>query len=168
MSGPARRRSGTGNCLYTGGVACEDETAELLRRAGHKLTPQRMMIVRALRHAGGHISAARLAEEVHAEYPFVDLSTVYRTLDVLKRLRLVTQTDMGAGDVLFEWAPEAPHHHLICTRCNCVAELDHRYFEAFGRAVREDTGFEPDLDHFAVFGVCGGCRAREAVDADEA
>ena len=80
-------------------MSCEDETADLLRRAGHKMTPQRLLIVRALRHAEGHVSAAQIAEQVREDYPFVDVSTVYRTLDVLKRMRLATSTDMGAGDV---------------------------------------------------------------------
>ncbi|MEX2081362.1 MAG: transcriptional repressor, partial [Dehalococcoidia bacterium] len=67
-------------------MSCDSETAEILRQAGHKLTPQRMLIVRALRHAGGHMSAPQLADAVKADYPAVDVSTVYRTLDVLKRM----------------------------------------------------------------------------------
>ncbi|MGE5595955.1 MAG: Fur family transcriptional regulator, partial [Hyphomicrobiales bacterium] len=72
-------------------MSCEDETADILRRAGHKMTPQRLLILRALRHAEGHISAAQITEQIREAYPFVDISTVYRTLDVLKRMKLVTQ-----------------------------------------------------------------------------
>src|SRR6185312_5968215 len=125
-------------------MSCEDETAELLRRAGHKMTPQRLMIVRALRHADGHMSAAQIAEQVREDYPFVDVSTVYRTLDVLKRMRLATSTDMGSGDVVFEWAPEQPHHHLICTSCGDVAELGHGYLEGLETQISADFGFAPD------------------------
>ena len=147
-------------------MSCEDETAELLRRAGHKMTPQRLMIVRALRHAEGHISAAQLTEQVHEIYPFVDVSTVYRTLDVLKRMRLATSTDMGSGDVLFEWTPEQPHHHLLCTSCGDVAELDHGYLARFEQRLSVDFGFAPDLHHFAIFGLCRECRLLESADAD--
>ena len=142
-------------------MSCEEQTAELLRRAGHKLTPQRMMIVRALRHGEGHLSAAQLAEQVRAVYPFVDVSTVYRTLDVLKRLRLATETDMGSGDAVFEWAPEQPHHHLICTACEDIAELDHSYLDELAARVERDFGFAPDLHHFAIFGLCSECKADE-------
>ena len=45
-------------------MTCEDDTAELLRRAGHKMTPQRLLIVRSLRHAGGHLTAAQITEQV--------------------------------------------------------------------------------------------------------
>jgi Fur family ferric uptake transcriptional regulator len=146
-------------------MSCEDDTAELLRRAGHKMTPQRLLIVRALRHADGHVTAAQLAEQVRESYPFVDVSTVYRTLDVLKRMRLVTATDMGSGDAVFEWAPEQPHHHMICTSCGYVAELDHDYLEGLEQHLHRDFGFAPDLHHFAIFGLCRECQLTETADA---
>ncbi|OAI39542.1 hypothetical protein AYO38_01500 [bacterium SCGC AG-212-C10] len=149
-------------------MTCEDSTMDLLRRSGYKMTPQRLMIVRALRHTQGHVTAAQLAEQVHATYPFVDVSTVYRTLDVLKRMRLATATDMGSGDVLFEWTPEQPHHHLICSNCHDVSELDHSYFVDFGERIQGELGFLPDLHHFAVFGLCRACQVTEDADDDEA
>ena len=139
-------------------MATEDDAAEILRRAGHKVTPQRMLIVRALRDAAGHVSANQIADEVRAVYPFVDVSTVYRTLDVLKRLRLATATDMGGGDVMFEWAPETPHHHLICSSCGHVAEMDHDYFDGLAGCIERDYGFAADLHHFAIFGLCRECQ----------
>lgn len=149
-------------------MSCEEETAEALRRAGHKLTPQRLMIVRILRHSDGHISAAQIADQVRGLYPFVDVSTVYRTLDVLKRMRLATSTDMGAGEVVFEWAPEEPHHHLICSSCGHVEEIEHRYLDGLEYKVRTDFGFEPDMHHFAIFGLCRECQMAEGADGDSA
>ncbi len=139
-------------------MSCEDDTADLLRRAGHKMTPQRLLIVRALRHADGHVSATQIADQVKIAYPFVDVSTVYRTLDVLKRMRLATVTDMGSGDAVFEWTPEEPHHHLICSSCGAVLELDHDYFGGLEDRLLRDHGFLPDLHHFAIFGLCADCR----------
>ena len=147
-------------------MTCEVETAALLRRAGHKLTPQRLLIVRTLRHAGGHCTAAQITDRVREEYPFVDVSTVYRTLDVLKRMRLVTSTDMGSGDSVFEWAPEQPHHHLVCSACGYVSELDHHYLDTLAGQIESDFRFVPDLHHFAIFGLCRTCALKEAADAD--
>jgi len=130
------------------------------------MTPQRLMIIRVLRHSGGHISAAQIAEQVRRAYPFVDVSTVYRTLDVLKRMRLATSTDMGGGDVLFEWAPEEPHHHLVCSRCGGVVEVSHDYVAALEQALMDDLGFAADMHHFAIFGLCRGCRLAEGADAN--
>jgi len=83
---------------------------------------------------------------------------VYRTLASLKDLRLVTETDMGTGDLSYEWAGATPHHHLICQRCGGVTQLDHHYMTGLGDAVRGTYGFEANLDHFAIFGVCRECQ----------
>jgi len=145
-------------------MSCEAETADILRRAGHRMTPQRLMIVRALRHAPGHMTAAQIAELVHRSDPAVDVSTVYRTLDVLRRMRLATATDVGQGDVVFEWAPDHPHHHLVCTSCEQIEQVDHSYFEELERRVRDERGFLPNFDHFAIFGLCRDCALEEDLD----
>lgn len=140
-------------------MSCETETVQVLRESGHKATPQRLMILSALRHADGHLSAGEIYEQVQREYPYVDISTVYRTLTVLKELRLVSETDMGLGDAVYEWARQrARHHHLICRTCGAVASLDHKYLEDLGTEIMAESGFRPDIDHFAIFGVCAACQ----------
>src|SRR6266540_7101273 len=122
-----------------------------------KLTPQRLMVLTALRHARGHVSAGAVYDQVRAAYPYVDISTIYRTLNALKQMRLVTETDMGSGDLAYEWAREQPHHHLICTSCGAISQLDHAYLERLGAELQRDLGFAADLDHFAIFGRCAAC-----------
>jgi Fur family ferric uptake transcriptional regulator len=139
-------------------MSCDQDSATVLRRAEMKVTPQRLMVLTALRHAEGHMTAASIYEQVRAAYPYVDISTVYRTLATLKSMRLVTETDMGTGDLAYEWVREQPHHHLICSRCGSVTELDHRYLERLGLELDRDVGFAADLDHFAIFGRCAACR----------
>lgn len=138
-------------------MSCEQESATVLRRVEMKLTPQRLMVLTALRHASGHLSAADVFEQVRTAYPYVDISTVYRTLNALKQMRLVTETDMGAGDLAYEWARER-HHHLICSGCDSVTELDHLYLQRLGADLLATHGFAADLDHFAIFGRCAACR----------
>lgn len=139
-------------------MGCEAKTVDLLRESGHKMTPQRMMILSSLRHASGHLTAAEIFERVKAEYPYVDISTVYRTLTVLKDLHLISETDMGVGDATYEWVAAERHHHLICRQCNGVTQLDHRYLAEVGAGIAEDLGFRADLDHFAIFGLCRSCQ----------
>ena len=147
----------------------DEEIATVLRKAGHKVTPQRLMIIRALREAGGHVSAAQIAEGVRELYPVVDLSTVYRTLDVLKRMRIATAIDLGTGDSLYEWAEPEPHHHLVCTQCEGTQELEHAYLAELESKLIHDLGFQPNLDHFAIFGTCSDCHAaNRRADANEA
>jgi Fur family ferric uptake transcriptional regulator len=138
-------------------MSCESETVDALRGSGHKMTPQRMMILTSLRHAPGHLTAGDIYDRVKAAYPFVDISTVYRTLSVLKDMRLISETHMGSGDAAFEWVATERHHHLICRACNHVTQLDHHYLEDLGRKLNRDLGFRADIDHFAIFGLCAEC-----------
>lgn len=142
-------------------MSCDDDIVAVLRRAGQKVTPQRLMVLTALRHQDGHATAGEIFAQVRAAYPYVDISTVYRTLASLKELRLVTETDMGAGDLHYEWAGDRPHHHLICLQCRGVEDLEHHYLVELGEAIAAGHGFEANLDHFAIFGVCRVCRARD-------
>ena len=142
-------------------MSCETETVQVLREAGQKTTPQRLMILSALRHADGHLTANDIYDRVRLDYPYVDISTVYRTLGVLKELRLVSETNMGTGDTTYEWVRhQRRHHHLICRECGAVASLDHTYLEDLGAEIMAESGFKPDIDHFAIFGLCAGCQQR--------
>jgi len=141
-------------------MSCEAETVTALRGSGHKMTPQRLMILSSLRHAQGHMTAAEIFDRVRAAYPYVDISTVYRTLAVLKDMRLISETHMGGGDAAFEWVAPERHHHLICRRCDQVTQLDHHYLESVGEQIARDLGFRADLDHFAIFGICADCATR--------
>jgi Fur family ferric uptake transcriptional regulator len=119
------------------------------------------MILSALRHTDGHLSAGEIFDQVRLDYPYVDISTVYRTLSVLKELRLVSETDMGTGDTSYEWVrQQGRHHHLICRQCDSVASLDHRFFEDLGAEIMAESGFRPDIEHFAIFGVCATCQEK--------
>jgi Fur family ferric uptake transcriptional regulator len=88
----------------------------------------------------------------------VDLSTVYRTLERLRDLRILSQTDLGRGCVEYEVVTDQPHHHLVCQGCGKVIDLDHTYLETSAEAIRQEFGFEPIFDHFAIFGWCRECK----------
>ena len=136
----------------------EDETRQVLRESGHRLTPQRLLILAALRRTGGHTTAAQILERVKESYPYIDVSTVYRTLGVLKSMRLVSETDIGGGEYLYEWLDQKRHHHMICRECDSLSLLDHRFLENLGAEILDDYGFQADIDHFAISGVCRDCR----------
>ena len=142
-------------------MSCETETVQVLRGTGHKATPQRLMILSTLRHADGHLTANEIYDQVRIEYPYVDISTVYRTLNVIKELRFVSETKMGGGDTTYEWlGQQTRHHHLICRSCDSVLSLDHSHLEDLGAEILDESGFRPDLDHFAIFGLCAECHER--------
>lgn len=138
-------------------MSCEIDTAKTLKESGHRPTPQRLMILGALRHAGGHVTATEILEKVRTSYPYVVISTVYRTLTVLKEMRLVTETDLGGGESQYEWAGGDGHHHLVCRGCGKVILLDDRLMKPLGKGIMASHGFRADLGHFAVFGTCADC-----------
>ena len=147
-------------------MSCETETVQVLRRAGHKLTPQRLSIVAALRHTSGHLTALEVHRQVRVEHPYVDLSTVYRTLAVLRELGLVSETAMAGGDHFYEWLQANDHHHhLLCRRCGGTELLDHHHLENLGAEVLDDHGFRLDLNHIALSGLCHDCLAAEPAES---
>jgi Fur family ferric uptake transcriptional regulator len=141
-------------------VSCETDTATILRASGQKVTPQRMLILGCVRHASGHITAPQIIREVRLAYPHIDASTVYRTLASTKDLGLISETRLGSGDSLFEWIGEDRHHHLICRVCGSITSLEEHHFDTFGETLKSETGFEADLDHLAIFGLCKNCAAK--------
>jgi len=141
-------------------MSCETETAVVLRDAGQKITPQRMLILSILRHAAEHVTAPEILDAVRRSYPYVDASTVYRTLGSAAQLGLVSETDMGAGDTQFEWIGKDRHHHVICRSCGGVNSLDNSYLDGLATALYDELGFQADLGHFAIFGLCRDCRTK--------
>ncbi len=138
-------------------MATDDTTMQALKESGLRLTPQRLMVLTAVRQAKGHMSAAEILDEVKESYPYIDASTVYRTLGVLKEMRLISETDMGGGESRYEWIEQDRHHHLICRNCDRVILLDHKFLENLGTEILDDYGFKADIDHFAIFGLCSDC-----------
>ncbi len=140
-------------------MSCETETATALRGAGQKITPQRMLILSALRHHEHHVTAADVLDEVRRSYPYVDISTVYRTLNSATELRLVNELTRAGADTEYEWVGSDHHHHLICRSCGSETELDSDYLDSLGASLLDEHGFAADLDHFAITGICRECRA---------
>ncbi len=117
--------------------------------------------MQALCELDGHASTDQIYRRVTLQRRDVDLSTVYRTMEMLRDLRIVSEIDMGRGCAEYEIVAERPHHHLVCQGCGQELELDHVYLATMGQAIHQDTGFKPILDHFAIFGLCPACQEAE-------
>ncbi|MFH1663031.1 MAG: Fur family transcriptional regulator [Chloroflexota bacterium] len=129
-----------------------------LSKKGYRLTPQRMMILEAVEAADDHISADEIYTRVCERYPHLNISTVYRTLELLKELGLATETDMGDGRVRYHSIRKGHHHHLVCQNCGCIIDLDEAALSPLKDALSRDYGFDADLKHLAFFGRCSKCR----------
>ncbi|MDO8671446.1 MAG: Fur family transcriptional regulator [Dehalococcoidia bacterium] len=129
-----------------------------LHDLGQRLTPQRLLIVSVLQESEIHLTAETIHSRIREQYPYVNISTVYRTLEWLKKLGMVTETDMGEGSVCYHWAENGRHHHLICQKCGRVVDMDDAVPGLFGEALLQRYGFEVDLSHLAFFGRCKSCK----------
>jgi Fur family ferric uptake transcriptional regulator len=128
-----------------------------LTEQGYRLTPQRLMILSAIENASSHISAEEIYTQVVAKYPNVNISTVYRTLELLKRLGLVTETDLGGGRVRYHPVEKGHHHHLVCQECGAIIDLDESVLVPLKNTLLHDYKFVADLRHLAIFGRCVKC-----------
>jgi Fur family ferric uptake transcriptional regulator len=137
--------------------------AESLQKEGYRLTPQRMMIVDIIDGSASHISAEEIHQKIRERYPFVNISTIYRTLNLLKKLRLISETDLGDGYVRYEVLERGRHHHLVCRQCGDSFAFEDELLKPLQLRLLEDYGFAADVDHFAIFGLCQRCRAEEPV-----
>ena len=131
---------------------------QALQEKGHRLTPQRMLVIEALHSADKHISAEEISDHLHSRYPYVNISTVYRTLDLLKKLHLVTETNFGEGRVRYHVAEKGHHHHLICRSCGKIIDLEELALHPLRDTLLQQYGFDADLRHLAIPGECSGCR----------
>lgn len=130
---------------------------EMLRARGQRMTPQRQLILEAVQALEGHISVDAVHGRVAARFPQVNVSTVYRTLDLLQDLGLVTHTHFDDGVAQYHRTDQGLHQHLVCRRCGSEQELDLAVLDPLGEELRRRYGFEADLAHFALVGLCRDC-----------
>ena len=134
------------------------DTVSKLSRQGYRLTPQRLMILEAVDGADDHISTEEIYMQVCDQYPNLNISTVYRTLELLKELGLVTETDLGDGRVRYHSIKKGHHHHLVCHKCGNIIDMDESVLSPLKAALSRDYGFDAELRHLAIFGLCSKCR----------
>ena len=136
-------------------------TLETLKQKGYRLTPQRVMVLDAMAGSHGHIGVEDIFRDVHRRYPYLDVATVYRTLQLLKRLHLVTELEVG-GFARYELIEADMHHHMVCGECGNAFDFSPHYLEEFRNTLKKEFGFEPDVEHFAIGGQCSDCAKAQA------
>lgn len=132
---------------------------ERLRKLGVRVTPQKVLILQALAACGGHMTADEILSAVTPQYQALNLATVYRALEMLSRLGVVTEIDMGSGATQFELAG-TPHHHLVCERCGSVSEMDDEIFLELRNHLLQRYAFAANPRHLALFGLCAQCQGK--------
>ena len=131
-----------------------------LHERGLRMTPQRQLVLDAVRELG-HATPEQVCAQVQRAAPAVNITTVYRSLDLLERLGLVRHTHLGHGAPTYS-AHEHEHVHLVCHDCGTVTEAPRELMADLAARLDDGFGFELDVAHIALSGLCRDCRAGEA------
>jgi Fur family transcriptional regulator, ferric uptake regulator len=132
---------------------------ETLQERGYRLTPQRLMVLEAVHGTDKHISADEIFAQLKARYPYANVSTVYRTLELLTELGLVTKTDLGGDCARYHHREKGHHHHLICKQCGQVIDIKESALLPLRESILKNNGFQADLSHLVLSGLCAQCRS---------
>ena len=142
-------------------IAIPDDWADRLREHGHRVTDQRravLEIVWSLRH----VTPDQVRDAAQQRGESLDLSTVYRTLEMLDEVGLITHAHLGHGSPTYHPVDEHPHVHLVCRSCHAVGSVDGSVVLPMSSEVSKLTGFDVDVAHLALHGTCAKCQADHA------
>ena len=129
-----------------------------LRQRGCRITPQREMIVEAIAHSEAHMTAEEIFAAIQTRSKALNLATVYRTLDLLVDVGLVSRADLGNGRIMYVSDLHGPHLHLVCRQCGDVVGGDSSLLVSVEDQLRVRYGFTADLQHLCVSGLCESCQ----------
>ena len=127
-----------------------------LRSRGYRLTPQRQLVLEAVGELG-HATPEDIATAVRRTASGLNISTVYRTLELLESLGLVQHTHLGHGAPPYSVNSDDDHVHLVCRDCGAVQEADADLIGDAVRRLASERGFTLDVGHVALFGRCADC-----------
>lgn len=134
----------------------ESSLAELLRARGLRLTPQRQLILQAVLDLG-HATPEQVHVAVREVAAAINITTIYRTLELLERLGLVTHTHLTHGAPTYHAAGGHRHVHLVCRGCSAIDEIEPELLAPIAAQLATERGFRMDVEHVAFFGVCARC-----------
>src|SRR6266704_2691961 len=123
-----------------------------LKQRGLRMTPQRQLVLDAVAAMHGHVSVDQVYQHVVRVFPDVNISTVYRTLEVLEELGVVRHTHFHDGVAQYQRTDEAAHQHMVCTVCQAAIELDLEILKPLAEEICRRYGFKSDLAHTAIVG----------------
>jgi len=135
-----------------------EELVAKLREREHRLTPQRIALLRLLAASDGHPSASQLYEQIKDQFPTTSLATVYKTLDVLKEMGEVLELGFSGDDNRYDGKNPYPHPHLICVRCQKILDPAVSLPQGLVQEVARSSGYQIVGHRLDFYGLCPDCR----------
>lgn len=135
----------------------EGSLRNTLHERGRRMTPQRQLVLDAVRELG-HATPEQISQQVQDTAPTINITTVYRALDLLEELGLVRHAHLGHGAPTYSTEGHE-HVHLVCHRCGRLDEVPCELLDELASTLDRRRGFELDATHLALSGVCASCRS---------
>ncbi|MGN6130218.1 MAG: Fur family transcriptional regulator [Nocardioidaceae bacterium] len=133
-----------------------EEWQARLRAKGYRLTPQRELVLRAVERLG-HATPDEVLAAVRQHSEAVNISTVYRALELLEELDLVRHAHITDRAPTYHSTATPPHVHLVCRACGSITEAPDELVAPMTEALADRYGFRTDVGHLTVFGTCADC-----------
>lgn len=140
-----------------------DEVFTQLREAGGRITAQRRAVLEALIATQPHPSVEDVIDAAQQDDPAIHRSTVYRTLNTLAEMGVVSHVHLDHGRSVYHFTHDI-EPHLVCPRCGATTHLDTATFDDIRRIVEASTGYRLEHGHFAWTARCPDCSAAEGSD----
>ena len=136
-----------------------DRIVDLIRKSGERLTIQRKLVLDALTHTNTHMTINAVRDYIQQQHQgqIIPEPTIYRILQWLKDMGVVSQTDMSEDGIVYEIMGVHPHHHLICLNCGRTVDIDNSLFDGLRQNLQTEYKFHARIDHMAIYGYCEEC-----------
>jgi Fur family peroxide stress response transcriptional regulator len=135
-----------------------DVIAKKLKDASHKLTPQRLAIIRILAASDDHPSVEDIYSQLQRRFPGISQATVYRNIMLIKSLGEVLEIGFAGGSSRYDGRKPYPHPHVVCLKCNKIVDPDLDSLRDMTKEITDESGFEIVTYRLDFFGVCPECR----------
>ena len=135
-----------------------EQIVTILRNEGHRVTPQRIAIIDYLIHTEDHPSAENIHAIIKKRYPMVSLSTVYKTLDLLRQKKLVNEIEVE-GEARFD-AHVDDHINLVCLSCGKIEDIDENLLKNIQSKVAKRSEYVIIKASFELHGYCNKCKSK--------
>ncbi|MDD2586779.1 MAG: transcriptional repressor [Syntrophomonadaceae bacterium] len=142
------------------------ELLERLSALGFKITPQRRLILEVLQESNRHLSAEEIAELVREIQPSVSVATIYRNLNLLVEIHLVSKLDLHDGPARYE-LNRGHDHHMVCLDCGTAIKIGACPMQEDIKNIIQEKGFEVSSHHFEITGYCKQCQLKRRIEEDK-
>jgi len=138
-----------------------DELITRLKERGHRLTPQRMAVLKILAASEEHPSVEQIYERVKAEFPMTSLATIYKTVTLLKEMGEVLELGFSDDSNRYDGIRPYPHPHLICIKCKKIVDPKVAIWSELRQEVARSTSYQIVSHRLDFFGICPQCQEKE-------